>query len=152
MEPSEPCQFLVDQVGRRLALGFIGQAYEGLLIRLIMKLNTVRVEISELKARITYLHERMTSLSSDSCFSGGNLCRRLDITEVDDDIVTHVKAEAAVAVASLQPVVVALARLGQHKQNNSQSGLPIGLKRREDKYFLLGSFYSALYTKKMIIC
>ena len=50
------------------------------------------------------LQERMTSLSSDSCFSGGNLCRRLDITDVDD-IVSHVPAEAAV---SLGPFVVAL--------------------------------------------
>ena len=53
----------------------------------------------------------MTSLSSDSCFSGGNLCRRLDITDDDDDIVSLVPAEAAV---SLGPFVVALARLGQH--------------------------------------
>ena len=45
------------------------------------------------------------------------MCRRLDITDVDDDIATHVDyTEAAFAVASLRPIVVALARLGQHKQ------------------------------------
>ena len=59
----------------------------------------------------------MTSLSSDSCFSGGNLCRRLDITDVDDDIVSLVPAEAAV---SLGPFVVALARLGQHTTHTKQ--------------------------------
>ena len=38
------------------------------------------------KAR-TALQERMTSFSSDSCFSGGNLCRSADST--GDDMVTH---------------------------------------------------------------
>ena len=76
------------------------------------------------------------------------MCRRLDITDVVDDIATHDETEA---VASLRPIVVALARLGQHKQNNSQSGLPIGFKRRGDKYFLLYVINSALYRVKIIL-
>ena len=48
------------------------------------------------------------------------MCRRLDITDVDDDIVTHADyTEAAFAVASLRPIVVALARLGQHNTSKT---------------------------------
>ena len=50
----------------------------------------------------------MTSFSSDSCFSGGNLFRRLDMTDDDDDIVT--------AAVSLRPFVVALALFGHEQQ------------------------------------
>ena len=81
----------------------------------------------------------MTSLSSDSCFSGGNLCRRFDITDDDDDMVGHVVP--AEAVLSLRPFVVALARrsprsTSTHNKSGaacSWSGLSIGLDAREDK-------------------